>query len=58
MKKSSEDEPEVDMGIESIPQEKEQEHMKSKPPSLKEKQCVLPYEGFGLCVPNKEICLH
>ena len=28
---SSEDEPKVDMGIERVPQEKEQEHMKSNP---------------------------
>ena len=29
-----------------------------KKTALKKKQCVLPYEGFGLCAPNKGICLH
>ena len=28
---SSEDDPEVDMGIERVPQEKEQQHMRSNP---------------------------
>ena len=31
MKKSSEDDPEVDMSIERVPQEKEQQHMMSNP---------------------------
>ena len=103
---SSEDEPEVDMGIEQVPQEKEQEHMKSNPlvltpisgrvhictgckvlftdkehkqphdlvfriqmrrqyqkdgqkkTALKKSNVFFHMKGFGLCVPNKGICLH